>query len=87
MSTARDRRRVRGIAGRAIEILRREGLGAPWFKVRAAAPRPRALPVFPRCGLLNVIRAMRHDGLVVGFAAAENALERMYRLPAWEVAR
>lgn len=42
--------------------------------------------VFPRCGLLNVIRAMRRDGLVVGFAGAEDALERMYRLPAREVA-
>ena len=42
--------------------------------------------VLPRAGLVNVIRAMRRDGLVVGFAGAEDPLERMYRLPAREVA-
>jgi hypothetical protein len=42
---------------------------------------------FPKAGLTNIVHAMRADGLRPAYVRAQDALERMYNLPAREVAR
>jgi hypothetical protein len=42
---------------------------------------------FPKAGLTNIVHAMRADGLLPSYVKTQDAVERMWSLPAREVAR